>query len=443
MTKFINTNQKDNQIMDDYIFRKYIGNINSFAESVKIFPLGYKNKSTFSKKWHIYFFYYQNGKRKKYHAASFISNGQNIQINRSKTHKVKIQNIKTIFEYTVYQLKNDPRFITSLIYGEKEAFKLYPHIFGDSESVQSQVFSIKNAFEKALEIKKKQIAPVSYKGLKNTSDRFLAFIGKTKDENIDVLNKKMLLDFLNSNLDTITSRTFNNNRTALSSLLSVLQEYDHINENFIRSIKKLKSTPKINKAFSNSQRIEISEYLKKTNTPLYIYYLHIYYGLMRPKTIIRLKVKDINIEKMIFDTQTKTGNFVKFIPKILMDEFYSKLDLSGADKNDYIFTKKGFLGNWLASEINRRDSFTKKFKLIKSKFKLDDEYTFYSFRHSAIGNMFDAKCQELKNQNESNYIDKALDFIRQFTNHTTNEQTKQYLRGISTEINVDWSDYLN
>ena len=63
-------------------------------------------------------------------------------------------------------------------------------------------------------------------------------------------------------------------------------------------------------------------------------------------------------------------------------------------------------------------------------------------RHSAIGNMFSKKVEELKKINEPNYINKSIEFIRQFTNHRSNAQTKQYLRDITTEVHVDWSDYL-
>ena len=85
---------------------------------------------------------------------------------------------------------------------------------------------------------------------------------------------------------------------------------------------------------------------------------------------------------------------------------------------------------------------TKLFLPVKKHFNFDPEYTIYSFRHSAIGNMFSKKVEELKKVNEPNYINKSIEFIRQFTNHKSNAQTKQYLRDITTEVHVDWSDYL-
>lgn len=438
MTRFKTANHNANHFMSDYVIRKYKENILHFCAKMHIFPSEYKLKKNLNKRWHVYFYYYQNGNRQKFQSTEFTDNNQLIQINRIKDHKIKVKLIQSLKELTIHELKNDPRMITTLIYGDK-AKELYPSIFGLEEPELTDTISIKNAFDQALSIKKKHLEESSYKGLVNVSDRFLKYISKHRNDSIELLTKKMILDFLNSNLDRITNRTFNNNRLSMSGILTVLKENDYIKENFVSSIKPLKTTPKINKAFSNKQRIEISQYLEKHNYHLYIFYLHIYYGLMRPKTIIRLRSKHIDLERRIFDTETKTGDFVKFITDPLF-EFYSSLDLS--NKNDFIFTKKEFVGPWDAKEIYRRDYITKKFKKIKNMFGLDSEYTWYSFRHSAIGNMFDAKCKELKKIKEPNYIDKSLDFIRQFTNHTTNEQTKQYLRGISTEIHVDYSKYL-
>lgn len=94
----------------------------------------------------------------------------------------------------------------------------------------------------------------------------------------------------------------------------------------------------------------------------------------------------------------KKGDFVKFIPQILIDELYFKIDLSGSKPNDHIFTRHGFLGEWQANETTRRDALGKQFKPIKDHYKLDPEYTWYSFHHSAIGNMFDNKVKELRKQ---------------------------------------------
>jgi integrase len=249
----------------------------------------------------------------------------------------------------------------------------------------------------------------------------------------------MISDFLSSIGKSNT--TYNNEKARISTLLTELKRWEYIPVNYADNIQKLKTTAKKNTAFPNELRLKIVEDLKQTPI-LYYYYLHIYYGLMRPKTVVRLQVKHIDLKRRMFNTETKTGGFVKLINDVLYNEVYSNIDLTNANPEHFVFNLYELVGEWKTSEKNKVGFYAKKFKPIKEKYNLSADYTWYSFRHSAIGNIFQNKLKELKEKGELNYIDKSIEYIMQITNHTTPKQTKQYLRGISTELHVDWSGYL-
>lgn len=424
-------NRNDNKFMNDYIFRKYKQNINKFVDSVHIFPKDYKRKASLNKRWKVYFFYSRNNKQKQFNLSSYTYSGQNIQINRTKDHDLKVQQIEHLKEAIIHQLKTDMKFVTSLIYGYEEAVNLYPSIF--TVIPKSNHKSIEEVFNIALDSKEGKVSYSFYSDLKSVKNRFLKFIGKNKKDSIKLLDKRMLLQFLDS-IDA-SNRTYNNAKSNLSALLTVMKDLEYIDENWLLSVKKLKVKNKVNKPYPEETRLKIAEYLKQNDVVLYYYYLHIYYGLMRPTEVNRLQVKDIDLVKRMYVNESKTKNFVMLIPDKIIQECYSNLDFKNADPQMYLFGVNGMLEFW--DTKNKRELYTKKYRKIKKLFKLERVYTWYSFRHNAIGNLFSVKLKEFNN------VERTIEYIRQFTNHTTNKQTREYLREISTELHIDISGYLD
>ena len=68
---------------------------------------------------------------------------------------MKVDLIEALLDTVKEDLKRDPRFITSLIYGNDKAKELYPSIFGIvEEENQQQTKSIEEALNEGLEEKK-------------------------------------------------------------------------------------------------------------------------------------------------------------------------------------------------------------------------------------------------------------------------------------------------
>ncbi len=93
------------------------------------------------------------------------------------------------------------------------------------------------------------------------------------------------------------------------------------------------------------------------------------------------------------------------------------------------------MGDWDAEENNRRDNFSKKFKLVKDHFNLNQDYGLYSFRHTSITNLY-REIRKAKTPHESKSI------LMGITGHQTMEALEKYLRDIDAELPDDYSHLL-
>jgi len=315
--------------------------------------------------------------------------------------------------------------------------------------VEEELYTAESSLDFAISLKTKTLKETSIEDYTNRLNHFKQFLrqkGLLKSPITDI-SKKHVIEFLNNKLNASNSgaRNRNNTQTVISSLFTILEDNDIIENNFIKNIKKPKSTPKKNKAFTPDELIEVLQYFKKVDVNLYNYCAHIYYGLFRPVEIVRTQIKFIDIKRMQIESNTKTGYFFKQIPEILFDEFYSKLDLKSFNKDSYLFTRLGKPAPWEVKERNRRSYFGKRFqKILKEnkEFKFSNEYTPYSFRHSAIGKLFVEKVKDYKKNNDPNFEEKALNYIRRISLHKDNGATRNYLREIGYYKIDDWSHLL-
>ena len=157
------------------------------------------------------------------------------------------------------------------------------------------------------------------------------------------------------------------------------------------------------------------------------------YNFMRPVEICRIRIKDIDVIAQTVTYKSKTkGAQTKIIPKILFDELP---DLSNLDSEAFLFTPKKIGGYWDATEINRRDYFSKLFKYrVKKKFKLNENQTMYGFRHTFIAIVY-------KNIRQLHSPHEAKSILMQITGHASMTALEKYLRLHDAELPEDYSNY--
>ena len=305
-------------------------------------------------------------------------------------------------------------------------------------SLQSKkIVSIKTAFTLGLDTKKRVLSESSYPQFKSRVNQFNKWLKQNnyleKDDILNI-NKKVVVEYLNSVLQNTSARTRNNARTDLGSLFQVMEDNDIISENFVKKINVLKSTPVRNKTYTPVQESEILEYIEKTDETLLLFVKFISYNFLRPIELCRLRIEDIDVvDKKLYFQAKNAAVKIKIIPEILIDDMP---DISNLPKEHYLFTPDGIGMPWIATETSKRDYFSKQFKKVKDHFGLGTEYGLYSFRHTFITKLY----REFVKTMTSHEAESKLMLI---TGHTTIDALRAYLRDIDAVLPEDYSKYLN
>jgi len=294
------------------------------------------------------------------------------------------------------------------------------------------VLSIKDAFDYALKVKKKSLNATSYLNFAGRINRFL----KSLDQNAPItsLTRKQTNAYLNNILETTSARNRNNTRIDLSSLFEVLTNDEIIPENFIKKINTLKTKPERNKTYTPDMQQNIYDYLEENDPLLLLFIKFISYNFLRPVEVCRLKVGDLDIkDRKIYVRAKNKAVKIKIIPDILIQYLP---DLSEMKSDDFLFTPTKIGGEWIATENNRRDHFSKRFKsIVKDHFGLGADYGMYSFRHTFITKLY----RELR-KNHSPFEAKSI--LMNITGHSTMSALELYLRDIDAELPEDYSHLL-
>ena len=302
-------------------------------------------------------------------------------------------------------------------------------------NVETQTKSINDAFEFGLNLKKNVLTKTSFDGFKGRANRFLKWIdiNESATNTIETISKKIVINYLNEVLQNTSATNRNNTRTDLSSLFQTLVDNEILSYNFIKDINVLKSKPERNKSYSVNQVAGILEYMHENDKILLLFIQFITYNFLRPVEVCRLKVGDLDIEgKKVFLRAKNKAVKIKILPQKILALLP---DLSQMDKSYYLFTPDKIGGIWETEENNRRDYFSKRFKVVKDHFNLDKDYGLYSFRHTAIGNLY-REINKINNQ----HVTKGI--LMNITGHQTIEALDKYLRDIDAELPEDYSEFL-
>lgn len=292
--------------------------------------------------------------------------------------------------------------------------------------------TVQEAIKEGLRLKRGDMSAVSYKDFKSRINKFEQYLISHgfKNRYITSVDKKTVVNYLNSVQEKTSNRNRNNVRVTIASVFSKLENNEIITDNFLPRIEVLKSIPQRNKTYSEDLVNDIFEYLEVNNPQLLLFIKFVSYNFLRPIEVCRLKIGDVNIEKKSLRVFVKQGKFKeKIIPDILLNDLLP--DLSSFDKEAYLFPTSG--GSDLAD--NRRDYFTKQFKRVKDHFKLGADYGIYSFRHTFITKLY----RSFRKTQTPFEVKSKLMLI---TGHATMSALEKYLRDLDVELPEDYSDNL-
>ena len=321
----------------------------------------------------------------------------------------------------------------------KDGYSPYEKI-NDNFETEKKYINIKDALKKAHDHSNLTVSKVTSNDYFYAKEQFLKFIGSTNQlKDIKEVNKTTILKFLNQKLEKTSARTRNNYKSSLSALFTVLEnKLNLIERNFIKDISNEKTKVKTDRTFTKTELKNIVDWLKYTDPYLLTYIRFIAYNFLRPVEVNRLKVKDINLDESLLYFQAKNKPLkIKRIPSIFIDDIKA-LNLHLYNAEHFLFTPKNEPAEWNSSDNSRRDTFSKRFKIVKNKFNLGSQYGLYSFRHSFITNLF----RYLRSVEKKSYSE-AIEVLQPITGHETRVALERYIHQIDADIPEDWSDKID
>ena len=379
-----------------------------------------EKKEALRKSWYVRW-YFLNPKTNKLERQVNIKSG----INRFSKMTDRIKRLKKIKNHVKKAIK--------------DGYSPYEKI-NDNFETEKKYINIKDALKKAHDHSNLTVSKVTSNDYFYAKEQFLKFIGSTNQlKDIKEVNKTTILKFLNQKLEKTSARTRNNYKSSLSALFTVLEnKLNLIERNFIKDISNEKTKVKTDRTFTKTELKNIVDWLKYTDPYLLTYIRFIAYNFLRPVEVNRLKVKDINLEESLIYFQAKNKPLkIKRIPSIFIEDIKS-LNLHLYNKEYFLFTPKNEPADWNSSDNSRRDTFSKRFKIVKNKFNLGSQYGLYSFRHSFITNLF----RYLRSVEKKSYSE-AIEVMQPITGHETRVALERYIHQIDADIPEDWSDKID
>ena len=207
-----------------------------------------------------------------------------------------------------------------------------------------------------------------------------------------------------------------------------------ISANPAAGIETKKDRPQKNKPFTPEEVKQLSDYMQKHDRKLYEFVMLIIYTFLRESEIIRLQVKDIHLQQRFLyaDTKGDSQAIKKMIEPIC--NMFEKKNLATYPEEAHIFTNTGEIEYWDAKEKSKVDHFGYRFKQVKLALGFGKDYGLYSFRHSAVLDLYYSYVRKGLNDYES--VLKVMPII----GHQDPETTRNYLRDIGGMLPKDYTD---
>jgi integrase len=298
-----------------------------------------------------------------------------------------------------------------------------------SKSVQQAELTYKEALEKYINYSK-NVSKNSLQEVRNKYHRAMNFLRWAEENNYRIImlhdvTEKYAQQYFDYLIETkgVSPKTHNNilGRLRVFYNTAVKRKWT-LEANPFNAVDTQKcSYGEKNIAYSEKQLNTILPYVKETDPYLYKFICFIYYAMMRPSEIKRLKVRNIDLEKNQIRIESKMSKTKKFdilpiadgLRNIIVD-----MRLEECNDDDYLFTAEEKPS---PNPMGRTWS-TDHFKKVKEHFNLNTNYSIYGFKHTAV-------CR---------WYDKEKDIVRiqKMCRHSTIEMTARYLKslGLLTDV---------
>lgn len=309
-----------------------------------------------------------------------------------------------------------------------------------------KIMTIQNALEYAFEIKSKHKKVTTNKGYEFHKNRFLDWakyqgclgleVSKFSIDHFYEFLDWIRFEYVNEKTgEGISGTSVNNHKRSLSALFTVLKNERIISQNFIKGIPNVDEDPVNNKAFTFQDLANIKSKLEKEDPYLITFISFMLYPLLRPREICRLLVRDINTENWVLGVETKTEklSYRRIINK--MKPIIKRMQIENFPAEYHLFSNLNRPKPWEGITLKTKvDHFGKRFRKIKTDLGFGREYSLYSFRHTAIMDLYHSMQKKGMPEQE------ILFNLMPITQHKSVAGLKNYLRNHIKSIPPDHSD---
>lgn len=281
--------------------------------------------------------------------------------------------------------------------------------------------SLFEALQSFLDLKSKELRPDTMRTYKGIVKLFKEWLGH--DIVCIDFGRAHALDFMDYcyNVRKLSSTSYNNYLKVSRVIFSWLLDNLYIKENPFSHIKKKRTDEKIRVVIPEPVRLQIARYFEERNMGYFFVCSLVFYSLIRPTEVTRLRVRDIDKENGIIylpDTATKChrGRFTPIDPAILQ-RFVASIE--GRDGAEYVFARSFNPG--LAGL--KKKQYLVMWERMRDDLHLPVEYQLYSLRDSGIRAKLDSG------------MDPAI-VMHAAGHHNLQETTKYVIKANKEELDI-------
>jgi len=305
----------------------------------------------------------------------------------------------------------------------KEGYHIDFNKVYETESEEVKSYTVTDAIEYALKIKKFSLRDTSYPSYKSTVNIILKWLKNNRMATLDIayFDKLKAIHFDDYLLVECqyAAKTVNGHISYLKSLFQVLVDRELILNNPFKNLSKHKEADsRKNIAYNEVQVEKIKKIIVKNDKQLWLFIQFIYYCFLRPNEVRQLKYNYLKLDerKIYIPKHISKNGKEGFIS--LPEMFYNELrNLKFLDKEDeYVFHSQDKF-----KPISKNMMGGRYRKLIKA-LGLGKDYTLYSWKHSGVVAAYKAG------------ID--IKTIQSQCRHQSLEQTDIYLKSLGLSVNL-------
>lgn len=220
------------------------------------------------------------------------------------------------------------------------------------------------------------------------------------------MSKKFIIKVLD-NVEYKSPRTYNNFLKFIRLFCNFLIERDYLHENPAQKIKKIPDQVKKREEIPDDLLNRIFDYLKSNDNAYLLICYFTYYLFLRPKEILSLQVKHIDLEKNLITTTSEFSKNKKnenvTIPNFLIDRIKNYLK-NNNNLNHFVFSK-----DMMPGDTALGNSFiTKKWSRYRTILKFGDVYQFYSLKDTGIKKFLNSNIPSISVKNQARHSDLSI-----------------------------------